>query len=343
MGIELKDDLNGGIDLDTSFYKLRKNTYVDALNVTKDSALESEDLVITNVVGNRLVPYNKPAGTNKTIGKKSDELRNRVFEFMWNSNDKHSIIIFDRTTRTRTKLIENITDTNGVDVLQFTRYNKIIHCDIIYRDESEGDLLFWTDGNVSPRKINVKHIQDGDYTYIKVPFVELAKRPPLNPALCVYGSDSTRNANSLRKKLLMVTYRYSCDDFEKTTFTTYSKIPLPIGYYGSDNDIDSTKNNFITITVETGDENVTDIEIAVRFSIEGSTPLNTEWDDFILAVSLNKAQLSIADNSTYDYLFYNDGIYPPLEVEEVIQLFDWVPKKAWSQCAANGNTIEFGP
>src|SRR6185295_7878369 len=132
--------------------------------------------------------------------------------------------------------------------------------------------------------------------------------------------------------------RWKYDDFEKSTFTTYSKIPLPIGYYGSDNDIDSTKNNFITFTVATGDENVTDIEIAVRFSV-ASDSSHTTFDDFVLAVSLNKEQLNIPDNSTYDYLFYNDNIYPPLDVEEVTQLFDWVPQKAKSQCSPNGNVI----
>jgi hypothetical protein len=173
-----------------------------------------------------------------------------------------------------------------------------------------------------------------------VPFIELAKMPPISPVVAVYGTDATRNANSLRKKLLMATYRWGYDDFEKSTFTTYSKIPLPIGYYGSDNDIDNTKNNFVTFTVETGDENVTDIEIAVRFQIFNETTNHTDWDDFILAIALNKEQLGIPDNTTYDYLFYNDAIYPPLDVEEVTQLFDWCPQKAKSQCNANGNTIE---
>jgi hypothetical protein len=72
---------------------------------------------------------------------------------MEQSNLKHSIVIYDNATRTRTKLIENLTDSNDVNVLQFTETNKIIHCDIIYRGEDEGDLLFWTDGNVTPRKL----------------------------------------------------------------------------------------------------------------------------------------------------------------------------------------------
>lgn len=339
MPIDIKN-ITKRLNLDDSYYYLGKEDCVDALNITHDAEEQSQDIINTNIIGNRYVPYNKPAGTNATIGAKSDVLKNRVFEFIWNSNTYHSIVIYDNATRVRTKLIENLTDTNGIDVLQFTRTNKIIHADIIYRGESEGDLLFYTDGNVTPRKLNVKHIQDGIYTYVKVPFIELAKMPPIKPVTAVYGTDGTRNSNSLRKKLIMATYRWSYDDFEKSTFTTYSKIPLPIGYYGSDNDIDSTKNNFITFTVETGDENVTDIEIAVRFNVLNTETNKTDWDDFVLVISLNKQQLGIADNITYNYLFYNDSIYPPLDVSEVIQLFDWVPKKAKSQCCGNGDTIE---
>lgn len=333
--IDLKPKLSR-LNLDDSYYHLGKEDYVGALNITHNAQEQSEDIISTNITGNVLIPYTLPAGTNVTIGAKDDILRNRVFEFIWNSNDKHSILIYDNASRTRTRLIENLTDTNNVDVLQFTQDHKIIHVDIIYRNESEGDLVFYTDGNVSPRKFNVKHIGDGDYTYIKTAFIELAKMPPRVPIQAIYGTDSSRNANSLRKKLIMATYRWSYDDFEKSTFTTYSKIPLPIGYYGSDNDIDSTKNNFITFTVETGDENVTDIEIAVRFNV------GQDWEDFVLAISLNKEQLGIADNTTYQYLFYNDAIYPPLDVEEVTQLFDWVPKVAKSQCDPNGNVIALG-
>lgn len=334
--IDLKPKLTR-LNLDDSYYHLGKEDYVGALNITHNAQEQSEDIISTNVTGNRLVPFTfHDEGERDTVGAKEDILRNRVFEFVWLESGYHCIIIYDNASRTRTKLIENLTDTNDIDVLQFTQSNKIIHVDIIYRGEDEGDLVFYTDGNVTPRKFNVKHIQDGNYTYIQIPFIELAKMPPKVPVQAVYGTDSTRNANSLRKKLIMATYRWSYDDFEKSTFTTYSKIPLPIGYYGSDNDIDSTKNNFITFTVETGNENVTDIEIAVRFNV------GENWEDFVLAISLNKEQLGIVDNTTYQYLFYNDAIYPPFEggVEEVTQLFDWVPKKAKSQCCGNGNTIE---
>ena len=325
------------LNLDDDYIHLGKDDYVDALNITTDSESTSKDITITNLVGNQLVPYDLPDGTNIPIGAKADIVRNRVYEFWWNSNAYHSIILYDRTANTRTKLIENRTDSNNVDILQFNRFKKIIHVDIIYRDNSEGDLVFWTEGNVSPRKINEKHIADGIYTTLKQSFIELAKAPPLSPPVCAYGSDTSRDANALRKKLFMFAQRFGYDDFEKTTLSTYSKIPLPVGYYGSDNDISNTSNNFITITVETGDENVSTIDIVMRNNIENA------WGDFVLVASLNKEQLGLPNNSTYDYLFYNDGVYPTIDfTEEVEPLFDWVPQKANAQCSPNGNYIDFG-
>ncbi len=327
--VDLKDKLIR-MNLDDDDLYIGRTDYSTALNISNNAEV-ANDIAITNITGNQLVTYTLHAGTNKTIGAKADVLRNRVYGFYWNSNGYHSILIYNKTANTITKLIENLTDTGGIDILKFTQTNKILHIDIIYRDE--GDLLIWTEGTSSIKKLNVTRILSGIYGTIKLPFIELAKMPPIKPITATYGTDVTRNANSLRKKLIQATYRWVYDDFEKSTFTTYSKIPLPIGYYGSDNDIDNTKNNFITFTVETGDVNVTNIEIAVRFNI------SSLWNDFVLVISLNKAQLSIPSNSIYNYLFYNDSIYPPIPVEEAIQLFDWVPKKAKSLCLPNGNVV----
>jgi len=66
------------------------------------------------------------------------------------------------------------------------------------------------------------------------------------------------------------------------------------------------------------------------------------WSDFVLVASLNKEQLSIPDNTTYDFLFYNDQIYPPIDVLEATQLFDWVPRTAFTQSLPNGNVLTYG-
>lgn len=327
----------GKMNLDTQPYRVPEGDWIDALNITRDAEGRGQDIVVSNIPGNYLAVYNLPSGTNKFIGKFEDKVRNRIYLMIWNSNDLDLFIYFDNTTGSFVDLIENITDTGGDDVLLFDPSYRINHIDIIPSD-LEGDKVFFTSGNSTPKKLNVKHILDADYSVIKSAFIEVAKMPPLNPPICIYGSDTTRNSNALRRKLFQFTQQWKYDDFESSSFSTYSKIPLPIGYYGSDNDLDNTSNNFITITVNTGDENVTDIIIAMRSNIGDA------WSDFVNIGSLNKAQLNIPDNTTYQFLFYNDALYPPIDQGaqyvdgvQTIPLFYWVPQLAYNQVLGNGN------
>lgn len=333
---------NGKMNLDTQAFRVPEADYAEALNITRDSPDEGEDIVVTNIIGNQKVDYALPPGSiNKVIGKFPDKIRNRVYIFVWCSNDQDLILYYDRDSDTIIKLIKNTVDTDG-DILDFNPSKRINHIDIIY-DDQNGDLVFWTDGNTTPKKMNVGRIEDGGYTIIKEPFIEVAKAPFLAPPTCVYGSDATRNSNSLRRTLFQFCVRPQYDDFEKGCLFSFSKIPLPIGFYGSDNDIDNTKNNFITISIPTGDENVIALELCMRYSIGNA------WSDVVLVAALNKEQLNIPNNSTYQFLFYNDLIYPAItdgvqyvDGVQVIPLFFWVPQLAYAQAMANGNVPVYG-
>src|SRR6185369_13911053 len=164
--------------------------YVDALNITRDSPGEGQDIVVTNIVGNISVSYSLPSGTNKVIGKFPDKIRNRIYYAVWNSNDFDLWLYYDGDSDTIVKLIENITDTDGDDVLAFDPSYKINHIDIIYSD-TNGDMILYTDGLNTPRKFNVDHILNGDYTTVQRTFIEVAKAPPQSPPTCVYGTDTT--------------------------------------------------------------------------------------------------------------------------------------------------------
>lgn len=48
------------------------------------------------------------------------------------------------------------------------------------------------------------------------------------------------------------------------------------------------------------------------------------------------------DNIPFPYSFYNDGTYPIIDVQESIQLFDYVPDLANAQEMANGNVLIYG-
>lgn len=52
--IEIKT-LNGKLNLDDSYYRLPKEDYIDALNITHDAVEGSQDIVVSNIVGNTKV------------------------------------------------------------------------------------------------------------------------------------------------------------------------------------------------------------------------------------------------------------------------------------------------
>jgi len=319
---------NGKLNLDTSDYRMPQADYSDALNITRDAQGEGQDMVVTNIVGNTLVAYSLIA-TNKEIGHFPDPVRNRIYYFIWNSEGFHLWLYYDKTTDTIVKIIQDLVDTDNIPVLNFDPSKRINHIDIIYRDE--GDLIFWTDGNTTPKCANVQTILDGTYGVIKSAYIELAKMPPLLPPTSVYGNDTAKTGNALRRKLFQFSYFWEYDDFQKSTFSPSGKIPLPVWLYGSDNDLDNSNNNFITVTVETGDKNVAIIYIAVRLNIGDA------WGDYVQVASINKAQLNIPDNSTYQFLFYNDALYPPIDPIQSIQLFDWCPQLCDALVLANGS------
>jgi hypothetical protein len=331
----IRNSFRGGLNLDDDYFNLPQNSYVDALNVTIDAVEHNRDLAITNITGNRLVSYSLPSGECVCIGAEADQIRNRVIYFIWNANGYHSILSYNNTTRAISKILENLTDTGGEDILGFSRYKKILHIEIINRGD-EGDLLYWTDGYTQPKGLIIDKVAAGTYGTVLSAYIEAAKRPPLVPASVAYGDDPAHTNNSLRIKLYQFQYRWTFDDLSKSTWSQWSDVPLPLGADNPDTDIDPTKNNVIFTTVTSGLANVTDIEIAVR-QCNGAL-----WSDTFLAVTLNKAELGIADEASYQYSFYNDGIYPALDQREAVLLFDWVPLLAKSMVLANGNTLVYG-
>ena len=151
----IKNNFTGGLNLDDNPYAIENNSYIDALNITKNAVEGSNDLSVTNIVGNRLVNYvYNASGTATTIGAIASTLRNTVIEFAYHTGGYHSIIEFNATTRIRSKIFENLTDSGGIDVLGFLVNKKITSVNIYHRD-IEGDLLLFVDSLGRPTILNI--------------------------------------------------------------------------------------------------------------------------------------------------------------------------------------------
>lgn len=325
----ITNPFSGRLNLDDADFRiLGKGDYIDAVNVTRDSPGEGQDTVVSNNIGNVLIPYTLPSGTNKVIGYREDKKRNRLYYFVWNSSKKHSILYYDANRNYVVKVLENMTDTGQVDILEFNPSFKITSVNILYRD-FEGDLLFFSDGNTEPKVINVSAV----YQVWTKQDILVIKAPPQMPPQVGYENDLFVTQNNLRNSLFQFCYRYVYDTLDKSVWSTRSIVPLPqqdtLNYTAND----FKNNSRIAVSVSTGGQSVRGIEVAFRQTTAGIT------SDWYLIKLFDKAELNIPDNSIYSFRFYNDSVYIPLDLKETELLQDYVPLKANASELANGNAL----
>jgi hypothetical protein len=323
-----------GLDLDTDLFSLPKGFYIDALNISRDTVSANKDLSAVNIVGNRLVDYDLPAGTNTCIGAYGVLVRNTVIYFVYNNAGRHSILEYDNSTRTITKIFENLTDSDD-DILGFNLLSKINSINVYIRDE--GDLLFFLDSLGRPTTMNIQKFKDGDYTPVTRAIIDLHKAPPLSPPDAVYDNDASVGTNDTRNKLFRFKYRWIYDDNEKSTWSPISAVPYPVSILDADFTNVPTNNNVIHIQMNSGPQNVKSIELAVSFVNKVS-----QWpENFQSVVEINKDEESIDDDIDFNYDFFNDSTYPTVNPEEDILDFDRVPRYAKSQEMPNGNVLVY--
>ena len=320
---------SGKLNLDDAEYRVSNNDYIDALNITKDAQGTGQDKVVSNILGNTLIPYTAPAGTNKVIGFYADKVRNRAYYFLWNSGGFNSIIYYDLNNTSITTVLKSKTDSNNIDILNFNPSYKVLSINIFYRD-IEGDILFFNDGYNPPKSLNVRNIYGSNW---KLEYLIVAKAPPIMPPQVVYENDTTITINNLRNKLFQFCYRYVYDNNEKSVWSSKSIVPLPQQPSLSLTDNTASNNARISVNFSTGGPDIKAIEISFRETTNGIT------SDWYLIKSFDKDSLVIADYDIYNFKFYNDSIYEQLDIIETTQLQDWVPQRANASELANGNVL----
>src|SRR6185312_507344 len=289
--IEAKNDFTGGLDLDSNPYKVGKTSYIDALNVTRDALEGSNDRVITNMIGNQLVPYTYPSGRGKVIGSFPFQLRNTVIFHRWNENGYNGIYEYNHTNRTISKIFESKTDSAGIDILNYTENGKITSNNVYPRDE--GDLFFWLDSLGRPSGIDIAKFKAGAYTPVTRELLDKAKVPFYPPPSCVYDNDTTTRSNYLTNKLFRFKQRPHFDDFETGTWSPISSVPYPVSILDETFTNIITNNNVIRITLNTGGKNVKSIELAMSY-----VDRTNNWSDFQSVIVIDKTGVGLTQTTS---------------------------------------------
>jgi len=313
--------------------------YIDALNVRLGSTEGTEIGAVENSKGNELIVEliydGNPLSSNaKCIGAYEDGVNETIY---WFVNDEQNIssptgnvdLIVSYNTRTSI-LFYHVVSTS---VLNFNKDYLINGINLI------DDLLFFTDNLNPPRKININRTYAQPLLgvdQVTEQDIGVIVAPPLKaPVLSQFQLGG--GENYMEDLFLSFAYRWQYEDGEYSALSPFSQVaftpgPFQLNYDTYDNDSMQNIFNSVSISFDTGGKNVKDVDIIFKFSTSQSVNVIERY---------NKVNQGWLDNVNQSIDFTNKKIYTTLPEEQLLRLYDNVPKIAQAQTIM-GNRVMYG-
>ncbi len=327
--------------------------YIDALNVRLGSTEATEIGAVENSKGNSLLTNVEYAGqtvNGKTLGVYEDGINETLYWFIHDSNNPSSptgkvdlIVSFNTNTSSLTYHCISTSVLNFDEKHLITGINKI------------EDLLFFTDDINPPRVINVT--RDYDYpvggidTIFKEEDISVIVKPPgyeefdttagqnspLGSPVVVPIQDYVGQENYLQTRFVTFAYRYRYTDGGYSAISLFSEPAFqPREFrFSIDDYLNAGMYNVykaFDVTFSTGTKRV--VEIDLLFKQTTSNVIN-------VIKRFKKDDLGIPNNDTMTHRFTNSEIYTTLGSDELLRLYDNVPRTAKAQ-TIKGNRLIYG-
>jgi len=334
--------LAGKMNKDIDERLLPDGQYRHGLNITIDTSSGSNIGALQNGLGaTKVYPITQVVNSfvgqenvTKTIGAVAYEAKNLIYWFI-TCPTSSAIIEYNQSSGTTSRVLE--CTVSGGNYLNFDS-DRII-TGVNYLEGEDGDsYLFWTDNYNPPRRINITRCKSYGQNDPRIPLdINVILNPPMNAPYILLSNDSTIQTNNIEEKFLYFAYRYKYIDNEYSSISPFSSVafvpgPLNIEVETGDNKGMVNTKNKADITFETGNQFVTEIQLLVR---------DTRSLNVMIIESLNKANMSIQSNSTFNFTFRNNKIYAPISTDQITRLFDNVPLRAQAQDMI-GNRLLYG-
>lgn len=337
--------IGGGMNLDDAPEFIQSPDYNEAFNFQNTGNVELENGDGSNIASTfEVLGYILPAGLNKCIGAQKFEDIRKAYFFIYNSFGYHQLGEYDPDLNIKTLLFTNLTDSAGINILPLTVNNYVRSITLV-----DGVKLGFTDGNIEIGDISIPRLRSGGYGVLTADDFRLIKAQPIKIPTAVYNDDTGRVVNLLKEKLFQFRNQFIYLDNEASTWSAYSKRPVPITESTTAIGEDVTKNNNFIVTVDIGTNRVKEIDIAARFSLYDNFIIKSVNRDYVLALPNTTIDISQEiyeaydpTNNTYSFIFYNDGSYVNIDPVETDLEYDRVPQKAETEESVNGNIIALG-
>jgi hypothetical protein len=311
---------------------LPEGEYPHAENVRVIDSGDAHVGAIENVLGNEaLTDFNLINAV--TLGGCVDTSNQKIY-FFTTSQTKDLVIEYDDFNKVTTVLLES---TKPNSVLNFNPNYLITGVNKIINEDSDKDLLIWTDDYNEPRMINIERAKSYTVDGFIDDDINVIKKPPFYPPSITPFVSSDLASNNLKDKFLAFSYRYKYLDggysaLSPFSYYNFTPSPFKVDYDILANDAMVNTYNSVVIDFNTGDKRVIGIDIVFKESNS-----NTVY----LIQSFDKKKENWLNNTNVTYNFSNSKLYKALPETELSRLFDNVPRKAKAQDIV-GNRIVYG-
>ena len=323
--------------------------YVDALNVRLGSTEGTEVGAVENSKGNSVLTnlqYQNQSlsASARCLGAFEDGIKETIYWFVHDSSNISSasgevslIVSYNVNVGALTYHVVSETVLNFDPLYLVTGVNKI------------GDLLFFTDDLNPPRYINVSRNYNTDTTLtnplreedisviVKPPGFEdnIGTSPLGQPFLELFDNGTTEDYMENRFLCFAYRYRYNDGGYSATSlFTAPAFEPKPFNFSNETFSNEGMVNRYNSARVffSTGSARVT--EVQVLYKEAGS-------NNIYIIDRLNKSTQGLSDNSFEHITFTNSKILSVLGSDELLRLYDNVPRLAQAQ-TIQGNRLMYG-
>lgn len=308
--IDKKIFAGGKMNKDDDQHLLPKNDWVDARNVRINSTADGYLGSFSNMKGMDLL-YTLPVSIEPStvIGAKGFDNTNKIYFFVADPNGNNKVIEYNGATNTTTIIIEDLTDTGGIPVLNFSTSYRINHIDLL-----DGKYLLWTDGFNPPRYYDLNKnygvITNRDISIIKY----APNTPPTN--LAVIDNPSIL-ANKIKDTNYQFAYRWIYWDNSKSTFSPISDISNQNGRASGvlSKGLPEWYSSSLTFNYEGGGDLVKGVDIMSRVGNTGDWAIISSVDyekgdfknSYAINLTFNQAATEYFISVTYLGVTYNFG------------------------------------
>lgn len=340
------------LDSDTDERLVEEGVMTDALNVVLSVTSDGTGGVLQNAVSTQAIEADGEgvSSTAVVIGSVSDSQRDRVYFFVHDTAnaDGDGIYMYTPSNNTYKKVFTSSWfDFDASYTVKADVVNAAFQQDGVLQT-----IVYFTDGNNQPRKINIDRALNNEYTGLSNSGLDIAlstmRSASTYSPLFRFVTDSSFSENNFHRNCFQFATQIVYNDNEVSALSPYSKIAVnPFTFFGAIEEggygVPSSENNVCIIKhqIDPSHPDVKSVRILARETNDGNFFIVDEFNpNENVRRSVFGTETTVYNSATKEYRFYNDSQGSVIDINTSTKLYDNVPLKAVGQTVV-GNRLVF--